>query len=158
MKITKTQLREIIREEVQRHTLTENVFKTIIQPFKTEFDKWKQAYGRAFTYGTPTGRQITLEGGLAVLSIISLPILGAIFLGKSLYTKAKNEVNRVKRDKELSKEERQKELFDVASEIYESLPVGRKRYVTTLLNRVTNTGGKDISAVRDLEDYISKHI
>jgi hypothetical protein len=158
MNLTKSQLREIIREEVQRHTLTENIFKTIIQPFKTEFDKWKQAYGRAFTYGTPTGRQTTLETVIAILSIISLPILGPIFLGKSLYTKAKNEANRVKRDKELSKEERQKELFDVASEIYESLPAGRKRYVTTLLNRVTNTGGKDISAVRDLEDYISKHI
>ena len=158
MKLTKTQLREIIREEVQRHTLTENILDTILRPFKAEFDKWKQASDKAFTYGTPSRRQIAIETTLAVLAFVSLPVTGPIFLGKALYTKAKNEVNRVKRDKELSKEERQKELFDVANEIYESLPAGRKRYVTTLLNRVTNTGGKDVSAVRDLEDYLSKHI
>ena len=158
-KLTEQKLRAVIREEI----ISENIIKNFIDGFRKEYNKWKSAFHRAIhvhpmTKGsayTNVGREFTAEVIVHLFVYLSVPFYGLIMLGPTLYKKYKKRKAEIEKDKQLSSEEYQKKLVEIAAELYSELPTGKKRYIQGLINKMEN---KETKYARELDDYLKRQL
>lgn len=154
-----TRSHDILSELRNSKRLEENVLKKVVDLVKSEYNKWKKTFQMAGQPRTaPYDRAAFVELFGMLIVVASMPVIGPILLGKSIYNKARTKVNQIQKNRNLSKEETQQELLTMADEIYKELPTGKQRYLKTLVNRVSGKGNVDVRDVEDLENYISKAV
>jgi len=161
MKLRERTLRRLIREEI----ISENIIKNFIDGFRKEYNKWKSAFHRAIhvhpmTKGSAlsvknAGREFTAEVIVHLFVYLSVPFYGLIMLGPTLYKKYKKRKAEIERDKQLSSEEYQNKLVEIAAELYSELPTGKKRYIQGLINKMEN---KETKYARELDDYLKRQL
>jgi len=67
----------------------------------------------------------------------------------------KEKTEKIEKDKQLSSEEYQKKLVEIAAELYSELPTGKKRYIQGLINKMEN---KETKYARELDDYLKRQL